>query len=231
MLPVGITCGSEEISRCLRLSWNYISAVERAGGFPSPDVLQAGKCLHCYRLDPGAGPFRGGDVDPFSEKNLFPVVAEISPYRDEMELGLACLALEAGLPVLGICAGTGAQYRHGRDIFQDPAERGMMLEHMQKAPAYHPVHQLTITRGTRLGEILGGRTALRVNSFHHQAIRNLGEGLIISAVAADGVIEAVESTRHPFALGVQWHPEALAEKNIPGGQELFDALLQAAARY
>lgn len=235
MLPVGITCGSEEISRCLRLSWNYISAVERAGGFPVPLMFfRQGNACTAIGLIRGLVLSGGGDVDPFFfGEEPFPGCGEISPYRDEMELGLACLALEAGLPVLGICRGAQVlNIAMGGDIFQDLGRKGgMLLEHMQKAPAYHPVHQLTITRGTRLGEILGGRTALRVNSFHHQAIRNLGEGLIISAVAADGVIEAVESTRHPFALGVQWHPEALAEKNIPGGQELFDALLQAAARY
>jgi putative glutamine amidotransferase len=235
MLPVGITCGSGEIPRCLRLSWDYISAVERAGGFPVPLMFfrQENACA-AIRMLRGLVLSGGGDVDPyFFGEEPFPGCGEISPLRDEMELELARLALDAKLPVLGICRG--AQVLNialGGDIFQDLGRKeGMLLEHMQKAPAYHPVHQLTITRGTRLAEIFRGKTALRVNSFHHQAIRKLGEGLIVSAAAADGVIEAVESIRHSFALGVQWHPEAMAEKNIPGGQELFDALLQAAVRY
>lgn len=235
MLPVGITCGSREKPRYLRLSWDYIDAVERAGGFPVPLMYFRQRSADAaIRMIRGLILSGGGDVDPcYFGEEPYPGCGEISPLRDEMELNLARLALAANMPVLGICRG--AQVLNialGGDIFQDLAlKEGTLLEHMQKAPAYHPFHSLTILGGTRLAEILSGKTGLRVNSFHHQAIRKLGEGLVVSAVAADGVIEAVESTRHPFALGVQWHPEAMAEKNIPGGQELFNALIQAAAQY
>ncbi len=235
MLPVGITCGSREKPRYLKLSWDYINAVERAGGFPVPLMFfRQESARTAMGMIRGLILSGGGDVDPyfFGEEPLSGC-GEISPLRDKMELELTKLALEAKMPILGICRG--AQVLNialGGDIFQDLSlKKGPLLEHMQKAPTYHPFHRLTIIGGTRLSEILPGHTELRVNSFHHQAVGKLGEGLIISAYATDGVVEAVESTRHPFALGVQWHPEAMAGKNIPGGQELFDALLQAAAQY
>lgn len=235
MLPVGITCGTREKFRYMRLSWDYIKAVERAGGFPVPLMFfERGSARRAIEMIRGLILSGGGDVDPYHfGEEPFQGCGEISPYRDENELELARLALEVEMPVLGICRG--AQVLNialGGDIFQDLSlKEGKLLEHNQKAPAYYPYHRLTITSETQLCKIFSGKTALRVNSFHHQAIRRLGEGLIISAAATDGVVEAVESIRHPFALGVQWHPEAMAEKNIPGGQELFDALLQAAACY
>ncbi len=232
---IGITCGIREGLRCLRLSWDYIGAIERAGGFPVPLMFfQRENARRAIEMIRGLVLSGGGDVNPcyFGEEPL-PGCGEISPRRDAGELELARLALEAGMPILGICRG--AQVLNialGGDIYQDLGmKEGLLLEHNQKAPAYLPYHRLTITGGTHLGKIIRGKTTLRVNSFHHQAIRRLGEGLIVSAAAADGVIEAVESLRHPFVLGVQWHPEALAGKNLPGGQELFDALLQAAACY
>ncbi|NLX92054.1 MAG: gamma-glutamyl-gamma-aminobutyrate hydrolase family protein [Firmicutes bacterium] len=235
MLPVGITCGIVEEERCLRLSWDYVKAVERAGGFPVPLMLfKTGSVRRALEMIRGLILSGGGDVDPYHfGEEPFPGCGEISPWRDEMELELARAAIEAEMPILGICRG--AQVLNialGGDIFQDiKLKGGQLLEHMQKAPAYYPYHSLKIKEGTKLGSIFSGKAELRVNSFHHQAIRKPGENLIISAVAADGVIEAVESTRHPFALGVQWHPEAMAGKNNPGGQELFDALLEAATRY
>lgn len=235
MLPVGITCGIMEEQRCLRLPWDYVKAVERAGGLPVPLMLfrpeSARKAMGIIR---GLILSGGGDVDPYHfGEEPFPGCGEISPWRDEMELELAQAAIESEMPILGICRG--AQVLNialGGDIFQDiKLKGGQLLEHMQKAPAYYPYHSLKINEGTKLRNIFSGKTELRVNSFHHQAIRKPGKNLIISAVAADGVIEAVESTRHPFALGVQWHPEAMAGKNIPGGQELFNSLLQASAHY
>lgn len=235
MLPIGITCGTQEGLCLMRLSWDYIKAIERAGGLPVPLMFfQRDSARKAIKMIRGLVLSGGGDVDPFHfGEEPRPGCGEISPYRDENELGLVRLALEAQMPILGICRG--AQVLNialGGNIFQDLGMKGgELLEHYQKAPAYLPYHQLRINKGTLLGRISGGETALRVNSFHHQAIRKLGEGLIISATTSDGVIEAVESIHSPFVLGVQWHPEAMAGKNLPGGQELFDALLEAAACY
>ena len=193
----------------------------------------------------------GGDVDPvhFSEEPL-PGLGEIDPTRDIFELNFTRLALAAGIPVLGICRGMQIlNIALGGSIYQDivtrikerPARKpcfrpgqdrsGFLpsqglsedcyLEHYQKAPRWHPTHKVKIAAGTILARIFGA-TECRVNSFHHQAVRQLAPGFIISALAVDGIIEGIESINHLFVLGLQWHPENLGEHHV-----LFRALVKA----
>ena len=89
-------------------------------------------------------------------------------------------------------------------------------------------HEVTVAAGSRLESLLGAR-ALRVNSMHHQAIRELGPGLTATAVAPDGLIEALEGPGL-FVLGVQWHPEALTDTDAPS-RRLFDAFVTASATF
>lgn len=232
MLPIGITCLYEENPGYIRLGIDYIKSVESAGGIPVPVAVTAKKNLPAImKIIRGLLLSGGDDVDPayFGEEPL-PRQGEITPLRDRVELALAKIALAQKIPVLGICRGAQVlNIAAGGSIYQDLRyKEGKLLEHMQKAPRDHPFHNISVFEETTLYKILGGRKKIRVNSFHHQAIKKLGTGFRVSAVSLDGVIEGIESTEHPFALGVQWHPEALAGKKIPGGRAIFAAFVQAA---
>lgn len=232
MVFIGITCSFNRAAGFFRLGKDYVSSVEKAGGVPLPIICREKKSLDavisaiCGLLLSG-----GGDIDPcYYGEEPAPGLGEICPERDELEIELARRALKRGIPVLGICRGAQVlSVAAGGSIYQDLGKIGNKpLEHRQKAPRDHPYHEVKVEEGTLLWRILGERKKIRVNSFHHQSIKDPGRGFIVSAFAPDGVVEGVESSLHPFAVGVQWHPENLAAGGKPGGQELFDALLQAA---
>ena len=133
-----------------------------------------------------------------------------------MEIPLARILHEKrSKPVLGICRGMQVMnVALGGSIYQDiEADYGRpALAHRQKQNSSWPSHEAAIARGTRLACIIG-RDAIRVNSIHHQAVKEAAEGLRVNAVAPDGIIEGFESLTHPFYLGVQWHPERLWQKD------------------
>ncbi|MEW5762797.1 MAG: gamma-glutamyl-gamma-aminobutyrate hydrolase family protein [Bacillota bacterium] len=235
MLPViGITCAQEAETGKAYLNRPYYRAVERAGGLPvllpplEPEVGVAG----VLGLLEGLLLSGGGDLDPvhFGEEPR-PGTGEIAPERDAFELALTRAALAAGLPVFGICRGIQVlNVAAGGSLWQDLGEGGKsLLKHMQDAPRWYPTHAVNIAPGSRLGRILG-KDRLRVNSLHHQAVREPAAGLRVVARADDGVVEAVEGDGPAFVLGVQFHPECLWERE-PLFLNLFAALVEAARQY
>ncbi|RJX29135.1 MAG: gamma-glutamyl-gamma-aminobutyrate hydrolase family protein [Dethiobacter sp.] len=235
MLPIGITCVYNENFNFTRLSFDYIRSIEKAGGIPVPvSILKEESIPGFLKIIKGLVLSGGGDVDPlyYGEEPL-PGQGEISPLRDRIEIELTRAALRKNLPVLGICRGAQVlNIAAGGSIYQDISlKEGMILEHMQRAPRHHLFHDIKILEDTLLYRIFRERKTLRVNSFHHQAVKKLGDGFRVSAVASDGVVESLESEVHSFALGVQWHPEALAVKEIWGGQEIFDVFLRAVSLF
>ena len=159
----------------------------------------------------------GGDIDPrlFGEQTR-PCCGDITPDRDAFELPLARMLHDRpDKPVLGVCRG--AQVLNvalGGTMMQDVATDfgAPVIAHSQKQLARYPSHDVTIEPGTLLEKVLGASKAA-VNSLHHQAVRQVAPGFVASAHAPDGVIEAVESTVHPFFLGLQWHPEIMWRTN------------------
>ena len=117
----------------------------------------------------------------------------------------------------------------GGSLFQDiPSQITKCVQHRQTTPATHLSHAVTVTSGSLLRRIL--RTmSLRVNSSHHQSVKAVAPSLIASALASDGIVEAIESPTHRFFLGIQWHPEFLFDRH-PLHRKLFEALLRAASR-
>ena len=106
-----------------------------------------------------------------------------------------------------------------------PDEIDSALAHEQPNPRNEPGHTVAVARGTLLHRITGAEQ-LSINSAHHQAVRDVGAGVVVNAVAPDGVIEGIEDPRRRFCLGVQWHPEFAID---PGDAKIFAALIAAAS--
>ena len=213
----------------------YSDAIEDLGGVPlilplagdAADRLQLLKRLDGLLLT-GSGP----DLPPrlYGERRRYAFLV-MSRKRYDFELEMARLATKAGLPVLGICGGMQAiNVALGGSLVQDIASQlDSPLRHRAAGPATRLAHAVRVSPKSLLRRIVG-RDRIRVNSSHHQSVKAVAPSLVASAVADDGVIEAIESgppTRHPFLLGVQWHPEFLYDRDRIQ-QRLFRAFLKAA---
>jgi len=229
---IGITC-SWEIDRAAYLSpRDYTDAVRAAGGRPvllPHTTLESGEAESVLSRIDGLLLSGGTDLDPatFGEEPRFPLKA-IDPVRDGFELALSRTALTTGLPVFGICRGIQVlNLAAGGTVYQDlSGQVPGALRHEQDAPRWHPTHTVSIEKGTKLHAILE-EALCRVNSFHHQAVRDAAPGFAVSATASDGVVEAIEATDAPFVLGVQWHPEN-TYRTLASSRRLFAAFVTAA---
>lgn len=199
------------------LNDDYPRAVALGGGVPVLIAPSAERSLLADQLSLVDGLVLAGgpDVDPLAYGQDPQALCGVpSPVRDAFEFEALRLAREAGMPVLGICRGLQvANVFCGGTLFQDMSYAGTTQKHAAGGNPSLPAHRITIEPKSFLDEAWGVRTA-RVNSFHHQAIDQLGTGLEVVARAADGTIEAVEYTGDDFDLvGVQWHPEMMAATN------------------
>lgn len=176
----------------------------------------------------------GVDVDPSQyREERHPKCGKTDPDRDWTELMLVRWALADRKPVLGVCRGIQViNVAAGGTLFQDiPFQLPQAIKHdyFPTPGGYNRndlVHGVLVTENSRLSRIMGvGR--VQVNSMHHQGIKDLAPGLVATAVAPDGVIEGVETADGHFLVGVQWHPEELAD-DAPEMQQLFTAFLRAA---
>ncbi len=230
---IGLSCSHDSDKETSTLNLTYSRGVEKAGGLPVVLPLTTDKetlSETLLRLD-GLLLTGGPDLDPsFFGEEPWPKLGGISPDRDAMEIYLAKQALSRDLPLFGICRGIQTlNVAAGGSLIQDISTAVKEpLKHRQDAPRWHGSHSVTVVTGSRLAAILG-TDSLRVNTFHHQSVKELAEGLVAVAHAPDGVIEAIESTRHRFAIGVQWHPEGMWERHSVQ-LRLFSALVRAASQ-
>jgi putative glutamine amidotransferase len=173
----------------------------------------------------------GVDVEPSHYGESRHPTVEIDAARDDYELALAREALARDLPVLAICRGAQVlNVAAGGTLVQDiPSAMPQALSHEITNPKTAIAHQIAVRSGTGLAHLLAGREQLQVNSRHHQAVKDIGRGFVVSAVAPDGVIEAIENPDAQFCIGVQWHPENFWQTGE--FRELFEGLASAAARY
>jgi putative glutamine amidotransferase len=222
---------SEPPQREMALGIVYLLAVERAGGMPvvlPPLRDRIGPLLD--RLD-GLCLSGGPDLDPEAYgQRPDPQLGDIEPDLDEWELALAQEADARGVPMLGICRGAQAMnVARGGSLHQHvPDVVGEALNHRQHETGRVPTHMVVVDDDSRLAAIVGGGE-LAVNSFHHQAVDRLGEGLRATAHATDGLVEAIEIDRPgSLYLGVQWHAEGLIDDARHSA--LFTALIDAAAQ-
>lgn len=210
----------------------YVRAIEELGGVPLILPLATDPALRrrlFENLDgvllTGSGP----DLPPslYGERQRYRFRV-MSRQRSEFELEMARLAAERAVPLLGICGGMQTiNVALGGSLFQDiPSQIPRALPHRQAKPATALSHPVAVQPGSLLRRIVR-RDRIRVNSSHHQSVKQLAPSLTASAVAPDGVIEAIESPHHPFLLGLQWHPEFLFDRHDIH-RRLFQAFLKAA---
>lgn len=230
---IGITLDSEEPGGYSKYPWyavreNYCSAVATAGGLPI--VLPHEVDLVEAYLDQIDGLLITGgafDVDPamFGATDRHDTVVT-KDRRTSFEAGLCRAMLADNKPVLGICGGQ--QLLHvilGGELIQHiPDEAPSDIEHEQPNPRHEAGHGVNVLPNTLLSSIVGV-VRLEVNSAHHQAAGSANEDIVINAKATDGLIEGIESPRHRFCLGVQWHPEFHISS---GDRKIFKAFVDAA---
>lgn len=196
------------------LADEYIRSIESAGGIPVMIPIYQGFSTVTELIDriDGILVSGGNDVDPTRYGEFFiKETGNIVPQRDEQDINLVHYILqETNKPLLAICRGIQVlNVALGGTLHQDLGKAGYNDHFVDSSPYPYPVHTVKLEETSLLAEIIGN-DMLKVNSFHHQAIKNLGEGLEVSAVSpTDGVIEAVEIPGDRMVLGIQWHPEMM----------------------
>ncbi len=215
---------------------HYTDAVAAAGGIPLMIPITTDKQILDTTLDALDGLIivGGGDINPraYGQEPLEGRVYGVDDARDEMEIHLACSALQRDMPLLAICRGHQVlNVALGGTLWQDV--RDMMPNAIQHSwfgegrPRNETPHDVTIAPDSRLATLLG-TTESPVNSIHHQGIDRLGDGLVPVAWSPDQLIEGVELPDKQFVVGVQWHPEAIVN-DVTSMRGLFEGVVNAAS--
>lgn len=215
------------------LMQSYVNAVMQAGGVPVliPSLIAEDGWDAVYaRLD-GILFSGGGDISlDFFSGDPHPRIDDVDPQRDSIELKLAQAAASDAKPFLGICRGFqlinvalgGTLYTHIRDQVSNaldhdyPGNKRTVL-----------VHEVKIEEGTQIAEIYG-EPIIKVNSLHHQGLKDIAPALRVTGHSPDGLVEAVELPDHPFGIAVQWHPEWLTDQEST--RNLFRKFVQSAEK-
>ncbi len=216
------------------VSDSYVKSVILGGGIPILlPVVEEVEMADEY-LDAIDGLLLSGGEDVCTMRygeNPIKEVEMFCPQRDDFEINLFIEALNRDMPVLGICRGLQVMNAAlGGSLYQDIfTQVDNVLGHLpKKMPVDTLFHCINIMEGSRLESIFDSRN-LRVNSYHHQAVKQVSEAFTATAFSTDNIIEAIEHKNKRFALGVQWHPEDLTIK-YPHFIKLFEALVTASAR-
>jgi len=220
--------------------WDYyLKAVMKAGGTPVmlPVTRKRSQVKTMVeRCDGFVLPGGAFDIPPgYYGEDEKPWLGHLVPERTSFEAAILKEAMKKDKPVLGICGGMQLMnVALGGTLYQDILkQRPHSLNHEQKETKTKTSHAVTLRPGTRLYSIMsksrsGKPVKIKVNSTHHQAVKEVGEGLTASGTAEDGIVEGVESLAHSFLIGVQWHPEMLAPR-FASHRRLFKALIDAAS--
>jgi putative glutamine amidotransferase len=217
--------------------YQYSDAISKAGGVPVilPIAKNKQETKEIFERLNGILFAGGNDIAPGRYGEEIRTAYDIDEQRDKHEFELMRLALESHIPVLAICRGMQLLnvFRGGtlyQDISQEipSAKNHIGYVDVSHDPAYL-THTLTIMPDSQLSKILG-KTEIKSNSRHHQAVKEVGKGLIVNAYSEDGIIEGIEDGNEKFVIGVEPHPESLVEKAQPQWKPLFDAFVAAAEK-
>jgi putative glutamine amidotransferase len=198
---------------------HYADAILEAGGLPlvPPAVTDEAALDQLVRMaDALVLPGGGFDIDPaLYGEPMHEKCGSLKPERTNLERALLVRAEEQGIPILGVCGGMQLMnVVRGGTLWQDlGAQVGTPIGHQQPGPKHEPAHGVTVKAQTQLARLVGegALASLPVNSTHHQAVKALGSGLVATAEATDGIVEAFEDPGRAFFVGVQWHPESMRE--------------------
>jgi len=210
----------------------YIEAVVEAGGAPVvlPAVTNTDAIKTQSQVIDGLLVAGGYDIHPLLYgEEPFEKLEYIDPDQDYYELELIRLANGLKKPIFGICRGIQLiNVAFGGTLYQDLSQSpGSYIKHMQKSKRQVAGHTLEIMKGSRLYDIFGEFVV--TNSFHHQAVKDVADGFIVSALSKDGIIEGIERTGDNFVVAVQWHPEHMIYK-YPVMLDLFKHFISEAAK-
>lgn len=215
----------------MALGITYMKAIEAAGGIPvvipPMDTRRIDALLdHLDGLCLSGGP----DIHPDyygqePDEHLGPTAPDLDLFELEMARG----ADSTDMPLLAICRGMQAlNVSRGGSLIQHLPDRESEVEHRQKLPGQKAAHQVDLQPGSRVARIVGD-TGIAVNSFHHQAIDRLGNGLVATGWAPDGLTESIEDPEREFLVGLQWHVELMVEH--PEHFSIFREFVEAAEEY
>lgn len=229
---IGITFDIEFAGGYSKSPWyslreNYCSAVADVGGIPFPLTHDVGLIDHYLSLMDGLV-ITGGDydIDPslYGAPTQHPTV-KCKPTRTRFEIAMVEESLRKNMPILGICGGQQViNVALGGTLIQHiPDEVDGCLAHSQSHPCTNPGHNVKVLKETLLFDIVKTEE-IPVNTSHHQAVKEPGRGVVINALAPDGVIEGFEVPEYKFCLGLQWHPEFFA---TPHDKVIYKAFLEA----
>ncbi|MGH2545431.1 MAG: gamma-glutamyl-gamma-aminobutyrate hydrolase family protein [Actinomycetota bacterium] len=209
----------------------YLRALHRAGGHEgilAPRRMDPAEVAALLERFDGLLLIGGGDIDPkhYGEDPM-PECYGIDTEADRFEMQLVRAAVHRGMPVLAICRGFQVlNVAMGGTLDQHITGREGLVGH--GIPGVRPeLHEVRLETGTWTAKAMGAET-VTVSSSHHQAAAKVGEGLVVSGRAPDGIVEAMEHPDGSWVVAVQWHPERRAEED-PAHQGLFDALVEQAA--
>lgn len=191
----------------------YTLSIERSGGIPViiPFTIKSEMICEYVNLCCGFLFTGGADIDPlYYGEEAVHECGELQPYRDSLEFLIFNEAMRQGKPIMGICRGAElVNVALGGTLYQDiESEIETHIAHRQTEPKFSHSHKVNVLHETPLSRIADSER-IRVNSFHHQAIRILAKDLIPMAIAEDGIIEAVYYSGESYLRAYQWHPERL----------------------
>lgn len=224
---IGISVNYKE--QTSRIADAYVQAVQRAGGVPLliPIMEDSATLELAVRQIDGLLLSGGADIDPsYFNEEAIPELGDVDSKRDFYDYTLIELARRYQIPILGICRGMQVlNVCFGGNLYQDiyAQQTAELLNHSQEEARDVETHSVTIVANSQLSRIIGS-TTVETNSFHHQAVKDIGKGLQSVATTSDGICEGIESTNYPI-IGVQWHPENLAVANKKSHVSLFNWLI------
>ncbi|WP_422123794.1 gamma-glutamyl-gamma-aminobutyrate hydrolase family protein [Planococcus sp. X10-3] len=226
---IGITARVEK-DQTYTLDPVYGQAILKSGGLPLivPIVDEEDIPLLCERLD-GLIVTGGGDINPtLYGEEPHPSLGAVYPGSDLYEKELILEFLKLDKPFMGMCRGMQMlNVALGGTNYQDlDAEyEGKLYQHLQLAMRTHRTHSVELEEDSLLYQIMGEKE-FHVNSFHHQAVRDVSNKLRVAARAKDGMVEALESNDYQFVMGIQWHPEEFALQGDQASINIFDRFVE-----
>jgi putative glutamine amidotransferase len=225
------------LGRFVRADFDYVDGVAQAGGAPVvlPPVMDARAADSVVEGLDGLLLSGGSDLHPsYYGEEPIPELDVTIPERDELEMALLESALHRGIPIFGICRGLQVlNVAFDGTLYQDlPSQVDQdLLKHRQTTPKWQATHEIEVHGDTGIAGIMGGGT-IKVNSYHHQAIKDLAGDFVVSAKSSDGIVEAIEyrDLSERWIVAVQWHAEAMRQSGSEH-RSLFEAHVAAAEHH